>query len=167
MHFVTYSIFIDVKTTTYSVFLHKIHDRENQMAHGKSCGEEDCRKVLAVGGEKDKRQTGREGQQEDDEGVYIGRAIQHPSDVINCDANNCSDNKWRKTKFASVIMDNEAEARDGQDLEHGANGVHHWRDRIRAQDVVRCGNGKPDEVGEHHQQEEEQAPRVEAETVLV
>lgn len=69
-------------------------------------------------------------------------------------------------KFAFVIMDNEAEARDGQDLEHGTDGVHHWRDRIRAQDVVRCGNGEPDEVGEHHQQEEEQAPRVEAETVL-
>ena len=63
-------------------------------------------------------------------------------------------------------MDNEAEARDGQHLEHGANGVHHWRDRIRAQDVVRCGNGEPDEVGEHYQQEEEQAPRVKAEAVL-
>ena len=137
------------------------------MAYGKRCGEEDYRKVLPINGKEDKRQTGREGQQEDDDGVYIGRVIQHPSDVINCDANNCSDNKWRKTKFASVIMDNEAEARDGQDLEHGANGVHHWRDRIRAQDVVRCGNGKPDEIGEHYQQEEEQAPRVEAETVLV
>ena len=69
-------------------------------------------------------------------------------------------------KFAFALTDDETEARDGQDLEHGTNGVHHWRDRIRAQDVVRCGNGKPDEVGEHHQQEEEQAPRVEAETVL-
>ena len=65
-----------------------------------------------------------------------------------------------------LSLDNEAEARDGQDLEHGANGVHHWRDRIRAQDVVRCGNGEPDEVGEHHQQEEEQAPRIKTETVL-
>ena len=63
-------------------------------------------------------------------------------------------------------MDNEAEARDGQHLEHGADGVHHRRDRIRAQDVVRCGNGEPDEVGEHHQQEEEQTPRIKAEAVL-
>ena len=62
--------------------------------------------------------------------------------------------------------DDEAEARDGQDLEHGADGVHHRRGRIRAQDVVRCGNGEPDEIGEHHQQEEEQAPRIKAETVL-
>lgn len=69
-------------------------------------------------------------------------------------------------KFASALMDDEAEARDGQDLEHGADGVHHWRGRIRAQDVVRCGNGEPDEVGEHHQQEEEQAPKVEAEAVM-
>ena len=166
MHFVTYSIFDNVKITTYSVFLHKIHDRENQMAYGKRCGEENCREVLPVGGKEDERQAGRDSQQEDDKGVYIGRVIQHPSDVINCDANNCSDNKWRKTKFTSVFMDNEAEARDGQDLEHGADGVHHWRGRIRAQDVVRCGNGEPNEIGEHHQQEEEQAPRVEAETVL-
>ncbi len=136
------------------------------MAHGKRCGEEDCQEVLAVGGEKDERQAGRNSQQEEDKGVYIGRVIQRPSDVVDCDANNCSDNMWRKTKFASVIMDNEAEARDGQDLEHGANGVHHRSDRIRAQDVVRCGNGKPDEIGEQHQQEEEQAPRVEGEAVL-
>lgn len=32
--------------------------------------------------------------------------------------------------------DDEAEACDGQHLEHGADGVHHWRGRIRAQDVV-------------------------------
>lgn len=64
-------------------------------------------------------------------------------------------------------MDDEAEARDGQDLEHGADGIHHRSDRIRAQDVFRCGNCEPDEVGEHHQQEEEQAPRVEAETVVL
>ena len=166
MYFVTYSIFKNVKITTYSVFLHKIHDRENQMAYGKRRGEENCREVLAVGGKKDERQTGREGQQEDDDGVHIGCVIERPADVIDCDTNNCGDNQGRKAKFASVIMDDEAEARDGQHLEHGANGVHHWRDRIRAQDVVRCGNGKPDEIGEHHQQEEEQAPRVEAETVL-
>lgn len=136
------------------------------MAHREHRGEEDRREVLPVDGKEDERQAGREGQQEDDDGVHIGCVIQHPSDVINCDANNCSDNKWRKTKFASVIMDNEAEARDGQDLEHGADGVHHWRGRIRAQDVVRRGNGEPDEIGEHHQQEEEQAPRIKAETVL-
>ncbi len=64
-------------------------------------------------------------------------------------------------------MDDEAEARNGQHLEHGSDGVHHRRDRIHTQDVVRCGNGKPDEVGEHHQQEEDQAPRVEAETVVL
>lgn len=125
MYFVTYSIFKNVKITTYSVFLHKIHDRENQMAYGKRRGEENCREVLAVGGKKDERQTGREGQQEDDGGAHIGRVIQRPSDVVDCDANNCSDNMWRKTKFTSVFMDNEAEARDGQDLEHGADGVHH------------------------------------------
>ena len=96
------------------------------MAHGKRCGEEDCRQILPVGGEKDECQAWWDGQQEDDE----------------------------------------AEVRDGQDLEHGADGVRHGCGRIRAQGVVRCGNGKPDEVGEHHQQEEEQAPWVEAETVL-
>ena len=167
MHFVTYSIFRNVKITTYYVFLRKIHNRENQMAYGKRCGEEDGQEVFPVGGEKDERQAGREGQQEDDKGVYIGRVIQRPSDVVDCDANNCSNNMWRKTKFISVFMDDEAEACDGQHLEHGTDGVHRWRDRIRAQDVIRCGNGKPDEVGEHYQQEEEQAPRVEAETVLV
>ena len=136
------------------------------MAQRKHRSKQDGREVLPFDGKEDERQAGRDGQQENDNGVYIGRVIQRPSDVINCDANNCSDNKWRKTKFASVFMDNEAEARDGQHLEHGADGVHHRRDRIRAQDVVRCGNGEPDEVGEHHQQEEEQAPRVKAETVL-
>lgn len=136
------------------------------MAHRKHRGEEDGREVLPVDGKEDERQAGRNSQQENDNGGHFGRVIQRPPNVINCDANNCSNNQGRKAKFASVIMDNEAEARDGQDLEHGADGVHHWRDRIRAQDVVRCGNGEPDEVGEHHQQEEEQAPRVEAETVL-
>lgn len=62
-------------------------------------------------------------------------------------------------------MDDEAKAGNSQHLEHGADGVRHGCGRIRAQDVVRCGNGKPDEVGEHHQQEEEQAPKVEAEAV--
>lgn len=84
------------------------------MAHGKRCGEEDCRQILPVGGEKNERQAGR----------------------------------------------------DGQDLEHGADGVRHGCGRIRAQDIVRCGNGEPYKVGEHHQQEEEQAPRVKTETVL-
>lgn len=135
------------------------------MAQGKRCGEEDCRQILPFGGEEDERQTGRDCQQEDDDGAHIGRVIEHPSDVIDCDTNNCGDDKWRETKFASVFTDDEAEARDGQHLEHGADGVHRWRDRIRAQDVVRCGNGKPDEVGEHHQQEEKQAPKVEAEAV--
>ncbi len=166
MHFVTYSIFNNVKITTYSVFLHKIHNRENQMAYGKRCGEEDGQEVFPVGGKKDERQAGREGQQEDDDGAHIGCVIERPADVIYCDTNNCGDNQGRKAKFASVIMDDEAEAGDGQDLEHGADGVHHWRDRIRAQDVVRCGNGEPDEIGEHHQQEEEQAPRIEGETVM-
>lgn len=136
------------------------------MAHGKNRSKQDRREVLPVDGKEDERQTRREGQQEDDGGAHIGRVIQRPSDVVDCDANNCSDNMWRKTKFTSVFMDNEAEARDGQDLEHGADGVHLWRDRIRAQDVVRCGNGEPDEIGEHHQQEEEQAPRIEGETVM-
>lgn len=136
------------------------------MAHRKNRSKYHCREVLPVDGEQEERQAGWDGQQENDNGVYIGRVIQRPSDVINCNANNCSDNKWRKTKFASVFMDNEAEARDGQHLEHGDDGVHHWRDRIRAQDVVRCGNGEPDEIGEHHQQEEEQAPRIKTETVL-
>ena len=36
MHFVTYSIFNNIKITTYFVFLHKIHNRENQMAHRKN-----------------------------------------------------------------------------------------------------------------------------------
>lgn len=62
--------------------------------------------------------------------------------------------------------DDEAETSDGQHLEHGSDGVHHRRDRIRAQDVVRCGDGEPYEVGEHHQQKEDQAPRVKAEAVL-
>ena len=135
------------------------------MAHGKRCGEEDCREILAVGGEKNERQAGRDSQQEDDDGAHIGRVIEHPSDVIDCDTNNCSDNQGRKAKFASALWDDEAEARDGQHLEHGADGVRHWRDRIRAQDVVRCGNGKPDKVWEHHQQEKEKPPKVEAETV--
>ena len=120
------------------------------MTHSKGRGEKDGREVLPVDGKEDERQTGRYSQQKDDGGAHIGRVIQRPSDVVDCDANNCSDNMWRKTKFTSVFMDNEAEARDGQDLEHGADGVHHWRDRIRAQDVVRCGNGEPDEVGGHH-----------------
>ena len=135
------------------------------MAHGKCCGEEDCREILPVGGEKNERQAGRDSQQEDDGGAHIGRVIEPPSDVIDCDTNNCSDNQGRKAKFASALWDDEAEARDGQHLEHGADGVRHGCGRIRAQDVVRCGNGKPDEVGEHHQQEEEQAPKVEAEAV--
>ena len=166
MHFVTYYIFIDVKTTTYSVFLHKIHNRENQMAYGKRCGEEDGREVLPVGGEKDECQAWWDGQQEDDDGAHIGRVIEHPSDVIDCNTNNCIDNQGRKAKFASALMDDEAKAGNSQDLEHGADGVHHRRGRIRAQDVVRCGNGEPDEVGEYHQQEEEQTPRVEAEAVM-
>ena len=65
LHFVTYSIFKNVKITTYSVFLHKIHDRENQMAHRKNRSKQDGREVLPVGGKKDERQTGREGQQEE------------------------------------------------------------------------------------------------------
>ena len=166
MHFVTYSIFNNIKITTYSVFLHKIHDRENQMAHRKNHSKQSYQKVLPVGGKKDERQTGREGQQEDDDGAHIGRVIEHPSDVIDCNTNNCSDNQERKAKFASALMDDEAKAGNSQHLEDGANGIHHWRDRIRAQDVVRRGNGKPYKVGEHHQQEEEQAPRVKAETVL-
>ncbi len=166
MHFVTYSIFIDVKTTTYSVFLYKIHNRENQMAYGKRCGEEDGREVLPVGGKEDERQAGRDSQQKDDGGAHIGRAIESPSDVIDCNTNNCSDNQGRKAKFASALMDDEAKAGNSQDLEHGADGVHHGCGRIRAQDVVRRGNCKPDEVGEHHQQEEKQAPRVKTETVL-
>lgn len=135
------------------------------MAHGKRCGEEDCRQILPVGGEKNERQAGRDGQQEDDDGAHIGRVIEHPSDVIDCDTNNCGDDKWRETKFASVFTDDEAEARDGQHLEHGADGVRHGCGRIRAQDVVRCGNGKPYKVGKHHQQKEEQSTKVEAETV--
>ena len=67
MYFVTYSIFKNVKITTYSVFLHKIHNRENQMAYGKRCGEEDGREVLPVDGKEDERQTGREGQQEEEQ----------------------------------------------------------------------------------------------------
>ena len=136
------------------------------MTHGKNSGEEGCRDVPAVGGEEDERQTGRDGQQEDDDGAHIGRVIEHPSDIIDCNTNNCSDNQERKAKFASALLDDEAKAGNSQHLEDGANGIHHWRDRIRAQDVVRRGNGKPDEVGEHHQQEEKQASRVEAETVV-
>ena len=63
-------------------------------------------------------------------------------------------------------MDDEAEAGNGQDLEHGADDVHHRCDGLRPQDVIRRGEGKPDEIREHHQQEEKQAPRVEAETVV-
>ena len=136
------------------------------MIHGKDRGEEDCQKVLPVDGKQEERQAGRDGQQEDDDRTHIGRVIQRPSNVIDCDAKNCGDNLGRKAKFAAALMDDETEARDGQDLEHGADGVHHRRGRIHTQDIVRCGNSKPDEVGEHHQQEEEQAPRVEAETVL-
>ena len=136
------------------------------MTHRKHRGKQNRREVLAVGGEEDERQTGRDGQQEDDDGAHIGRVIEHPSDIIDCNTNNCSDNQERKAKFASALLDDEAKAGNSQHLEDGANGIHHWRDRIRAQDVVRRGNGKPDEVGEHHQQEEKQAPRVEAETVV-
>ena len=50
MYFVTYSIFKNVKITTYSIFLHKIHNRENQMAYGKRCGEKDGQEVFPVGG---------------------------------------------------------------------------------------------------------------------
>ena len=89
MHFVTYSIFKNVKITTYSVFLHKIHNRENQMAYGKRCGEEDGQEVFPVGGKEDERQAGRDSQQEDEDGAHIGREIEHPSDVIDCDTNNC------------------------------------------------------------------------------
>lgn len=67
MHFVTYSIFNNIKITTYSVFLHKIHDRKHQMTRGKRRGEQDGQEVLPVGGEKDERQTGREGQQEEEQ----------------------------------------------------------------------------------------------------
>lgn len=146
-------------------FLPEIHHPEHQVAHREAGGQLHGRKIPAVGGEEDERQTGRDGQHEDDGVAHIGRVIEHPSDVIDCDTNNCGDDKWRETKFASVFTDDEAEARDGQHLEHGADGVRHGCGRIRAQDVVRCGNSEPDEVGEHHQQEEEQAPRVEAETV--
>ncbi len=59
------------------------------MAHRKNRSKQDRREVLPVDGKKDERQAGRDGQQEDDKGVYIGRVIQYPSDVINCDANNC------------------------------------------------------------------------------
>ena len=44
--------------------------------------------------------------------------------------------------------------------------IHHRRDRICPQYVVWRGNGKPDEVREHHQQEEEKSRKVKAETVL-
>lgn len=102
------------------------------MTHGKNSGEEGCRDVPAVGGEEDERQTGRDGQQEDDDGAHIGRVIEHPSDVIDCNTNNCSDNQGRKAKFASALMDDEAKAGNSQDLEHGTDGVHHWRGRSRA-----------------------------------
>lgn len=62
-------------------------------------------------------------------------------------------------------MDNEAEARHGQHLKNGTDDVHRRRDGLRPQNVIRRGEGKPDEIREHHQQEEEQAPKVEAEAV--
>ena len=62
-------------------------------------------------------------------------------------------------------MDDEAEARHGQHLENGAEDVHHRRDGLRTQNVIRRGEGKPDEIRGHHQQEKEQPPNVEAETV--
>lgn len=89
MHFVTYSIFNNIKITTYSVFLHKIHDRKHQMTRGKRRGEQDGQEVLPVGGEKDESQAGRNSQQKDDGGAHIGRVIQCPSNVIDCDTNNC------------------------------------------------------------------------------
>ena len=98
------------------------------MTHCKHRSEYHRRQVLAVGGEKNERQAGREGQQEDDDGVHIGRVIEYPSDVIDCYTNNCSDNQGGKSKFAPVFMDDEAETCDGQDLEHGADGIYHWRD---------------------------------------
>ena len=60
------------------------------MAYGKRCGEEDGQEVFPVGGKEDERQAGREGQQEDDDGVHTGCVIQCPSNVIDCDTNNCS-----------------------------------------------------------------------------
>ena len=71
MHFVTYSIFNNIKITTYSVFLHKIHDRKNQMAHRKNSGKQDCREVFPFGGEKDERQAGREGQLEEEQAPRV------------------------------------------------------------------------------------------------
>ena len=71
LHFVTYSIFNNIKITTYSVFLHKIHDRENQMAHRKNRSKQDRREVLPVNGKEDKRQTGREGQQEEEQAPRV------------------------------------------------------------------------------------------------
>ena len=62
-------------------------------------------------------------------------------------------------------MDDEAEARHGQHLENGAEDVHHWRYGLHPQDVIRRGEGKPDEIREHHQQEKEETPKVKAETV--
>lgn len=53
------------------------------MTHRKHRGKQNRREVLAVGGEEDERQTGRDGQQEDDDGAHIGRVIEHPSDVID------------------------------------------------------------------------------------
>ena len=62
-------------------------------------------------------------------------------------------------------MDDETEACHGQHLANGADDVHHRRDGLRPQDVIRRGDGKPDEIRRHHQQEKEQPPNVEAETV--
>lgn len=71
MHFVTYSIFNNIKITTYSVFLHKVHPPKHQMAYGKRCGEEDRREVLPVDGKEDERQAGREGQLEEEQAPRV------------------------------------------------------------------------------------------------
>ena len=123
------------------------------MAHHETGGQQHGRQVLPVDGKEDEHQTRRNGQQEnhprsDDAGI-----VQQPADVIDCYTGNSRNDPRRKQGLAPLFVDDETEARHGQHLENGADDVHHRRDGRRAKNVIRRGDGKPDEVRRHYQQE--------------
>ena len=144
---------------------YEVHNRKEQMTHGKANGQHRSRQVLAVDGKKDERQTGREGQQENHPRSGGTGIVLRPAKVIRCYTSCSSNDQRRETELAPLFADDEAEARHGQHLENGADDVHHRRDGLRPQNVIRRGDGKPNEIREHHQQKEEKPPKVKAEAV--
>ena len=100
------------------------------MTHRKHRSEQHCREALSVGGEKDERQAGREGQQEDDPSVGNAGIVQYPAEVIDGNTDDCGNDQWRETELAPFFVDEKAEARNGQDLANRSNHIHHRRNRI-------------------------------------